>query len=442
MMNFEDLKLIPTLLMAVKTEGYEEPTPIQEQAIPHVLAGSDLLGCAQTGTGKTAAFALPILQRLCARGVPDGKRPIRVLTLTPTRELAAQIGASFATYGRNTGLRCAVIFGGVNQRPQTAALERGVDILVATPGRLLDLVYQGLIDFYALEVFVLDEADRMLDMGFINDVRKIVSFLPEKRQTLFFSATLPPEIRKLAANILTDPVNVAVMPPCTTVDLVDQFVYFVDRTQKPELLAHLFRNQDFRRVLIFTRTKHGADKVARLLDRSRVRTMAIHGNKTQSARELALDSFKRGRIRALVATDIASRGIDVDDVTHVINYDLPNEPESYVHRIGRTARAGAAGVAISLCDSSERPWLADIERLIRKRITHKEADLFKSSHPAPPPTNLESRGPQQGAGGQYRAGGSAPRRTSGRPGGGMGGRGGGYGGRRNPNVPSPRMKSR
>ncbi|HOX28551.1 MAG TPA: DEAD/DEAH box helicase, partial [bacterium] len=365
MTGFEDLKLIDPLLKAVKTEGYESPTPIQEQAIPIVVTGRDLLGCAQTGTGKTAAFALPILQRLYRGGTPEGKRPIRALTLTPTRELAAQIGESFSAYGRHTGLRCAVVFGGVGQAPQAAALRRGVDILVATPGRLLDLVYQGLIDFGALEVFVLDEADRMLDMGFITDVQRIVSLLPEKRQTLFFSATMPAQIRSLANNILNDPEYMAVAPPCSTVEMVDQSAYFVEKPQKPDLLAHLFKNNELRRVLIFTRTKYGADKVARHLTRNRVRAAAIHGDKTQNARTAALDAFKRGRVRALVATDIASRGIDVEDVTHVINYDLPNEPDSYVHRIGRTARAGAEGAAISFCDSSERAFLADIERTIR-----------------------------------------------------------------------------
>jgi len=413
-MNFEELKLIPQLLKAVKAEGYEEPTPIQVKAIPHVLEGRDILGCAQTGTGKTAAFALPILQQICARRSTNGKRPIRALTLTPTRELAAQIGESFEAYARNTDIRVAVVFGGVSQRPQTVALEHGIDILVATPGRLLDLAYQGLIDFYALEIFVLDEADRMLDMGFIKDVKQIVSLLPEKRQTLFFSATMPPEITGLAEDILRDPVWVSVAPPSTTIDLTEQSVYFVERQDKPRLLAHLFKNPDFRRVLIFTRTKHGADKVARHLSRCRVNTMAIHGNKSQSARENALDAFKQDRIRALVATDIASRGIDVSNVTHVINYDLPDEPENYVHRIGRTGRAGVEGIAVALCDSSERDYLADIERLIRKHIRHETDNPYKSPLPPPPPTDLEKRAQQ----GQRSRTGNTPGKTYGRNGGG------------------------
>ena len=394
MKSFEELQLIRPLLNAVKTEGYENPTPIQEQAIPHVLSGKDLLGCAQTGTGKTAAFALPILQRLCAEPPPKGRRPIRVLALTPTRELASQIGDSFAAYGRNTGLRHAVVFGGVSQNPQAAALDRGVDILVATPGRLLDLTNQGMIKYNALEVFVLDEADRMLDMGFINDVRKIIRSLPEKRQTLFFSATMPPEIRSLADSILHDPVQVAVAPPATTVDLVEQSVYFVEKPEKIKLLLHLFRNPDLGRVLIFTRTKHGADKVTRLLERNRVSARAIHGNKSQGAREDALDMFKRGRVRALVATDIASRGIDIENVTHVVNYDLPNEPESYVHRIGRTARAGAAGAAISFCAMDERPFLVDIERLTKKWIRQEDENPYRSPMTPPQPTDLDPRSRQ------------------------------------------------
>ena len=440
MLNFEDLKLIPTLLQEVKNEGYETPTPIQEQAIPQVLSGRDLLGCAQTGTGKTAAFALPILQLLSSRRPPKGRRPVRVLTLTPTRELAAQIGDSFAAYGRNTGLRHTVVYGGVSQRPQAAALERGVDILVATPGRLLDLVGQGMIDFRALEVFVLDEADRMLDMGFIHDVQKIVGLLPRQRQTLFFSATLPEEICRLADNILNDPVRVDAEPPCSTVDLTDQSVFFVDKPNKPRLLAHLFRNPELRRVLIFTRTKHGADKVARHLARCGVMTMAIHGNKSQSAREQALESFKQGRIRALVATDIASRGIDVDNVTHVINYDIPDEQESYVHRIGRTGRAGAAGIAMSFCDTGERDCLVDIERLIKKQIRHEADHPHKSALPPPPPTNLERRVPQAG----LIHTGNAPGGTSGRyrSGQSRGRNSGGYGGRRRPHSPKQETRSR
>ncbi|MFA6450111.1 MAG: DEAD/DEAH box helicase [bacterium] len=443
-MNFEELNLISPLLKAVKAEGYETPTPIQEQAIPHVLAGKDILGCAQTGTGKTAAFALPILQKLCEKQSPIG-RPIRALTLTPTRELASQIGDSFATYGKNTGLRHLVIFGGVNQRPQAAALHRGVDILIATPGRLLDLTYQGLINYYALEVFVLDEADRMLDMGFIHDVRKIVDLLPEKRQTLFFSATMPNEIKKFADNILHDAVQVAVAPPCSTVDLIDQSVFFVERMDKPNLLAHLMKDPKFNRVLIFTRTKHGADKVASNLGRNNIRAEAIHGNKAQNARERALDMFKQGRIRALVATDIASRGIDVENISHVINYDLPNESESYVHRIGRTGRAGAAGAAIAFCDSTERPFLVDIERLIKKRIPHAIANPFRSHISPPSPTDLEPRRQTHGNfNSGYRPVLSPAERSGGsRRGGGSGFKGDGYNKQRSSSRPVNRgMKSK
>lgn len=418
MLNFEELNLIAPLLDAVKMEGYEEPTPIQEQAIPHVLSGRDVLGCAQTGTGKTAAFVLPILQRLCQSPSPKGKRPIRVLTLTPTRELAAQIGDSFAAYGRNTNLKHAVIFGGVNQKPQAAALERGVDILVATPGRLLDLTWQGLIDYYALDVFVLDEADRMLDMGFINDVRKIVDLLPEQRQTLFFSATMPDEIRRLADNILYDPVSVAVAPPCSTVDLIEQSVYFVEKPDKLNLLGHLFKDRSLKRVLIFSRTKHGADKITRQLAKFHVHAAAIHGNKAQNARLIALDDFKRGRVRALVATDIASRGIDVDDISHVINFDLPNEPESYVHRIGRTGRAGCTGNALSFCDTTERPFLRDIERLIKMNIRHEEDYPYASPIAPPKPTDFSQRS------------GQAVHSMYGKPNRPSSGRRGGYGNRR------------
>jgi ATP-dependent RNA helicase RhlE len=389
-MSFEQLKLIEPLLRAVRSEGYTEPTPIQVQAIPHLLAGRDLLGCAQTGTGKTAAFALPILQRLAAVPRPQGT-PIRVLVLAPTRELATQIGESFDAYGRYTGLKQATIFGGVGQNPQVERLRRGVDILVATPGRLLDLMGQGFVRLNRLEVLVLDEADRMLDMGFIHDVRRIVAALPARRQTLLFSATMPAEIRELAASILRDPVNVAVTPVASTVDTVHQSVFFVEKADKPALLQHLLRDRSIQRVLVFTRTKHGANKVVSQLNRASIYAEAIHGNKSQSARERALANFKTGKTRVLVATDIAARGIDVENITHVINYDLPNEPETYVHRIGRTARAGASGYAFSFCNTEEREYLRDIERLIQMRVPVEANNPFASRLAPPPPTDLTRR---------------------------------------------------
>ncbi|WP_437627266.1 DEAD/DEAH box helicase [Sorangium sp. So ce1151] len=366
-MQFADLKLIEPLLRAIEAEGYSTPTPIQEQAIPPILEGNDVLGCAQTGTGKTAAFALPILQRLAQGGAP-GQRGLRVLVLTPTRELAAQVGESFITYGKNLGLRTAVIFGGVGQRPQVEALRRGVDVLVATPGRLLDLCSQGIAPFGRLETLVLDEADRMLDMGFIHDIRRVLAMLPERRQTLLFSATMPPDIQKLANSILRRPVKVEVARVATTAENIDQRVVFVERSDKRAMLEHVLKDPALRRAIVFTRTKHGANRVVQQLSRARIEAVAIHGNKSQGARERALASFKQGTTSVLVATDIAARGIDIDDISHVINYDLPNIPESYVHRIGRTARAGASGVALSFCDSEERTYLADIERLIQKRL--------------------------------------------------------------------------
>jgi ATP-dependent RNA helicase RhlE len=368
-MQFSDLKLIEPILRAVAAEGYDVPTPIQEQAIPHVLEGRDLLGCAQTGTGKTAAFALPILQRL-AEGAQSqaARRPIRVLVLTPTRELAAQIDESFATYGRHLRLRHTVIFGGVSQRPQEQALAAGPDILVATPGRLLDLCSQGKVSLRDLQIFVLDEADRMLDMGFIHDVRRIIALLPERRQTLFFSATMPPDIQELSARILVNPARVAVTPVASTAEKIRQSVCFVDGADKRALLERVLGDPAIKRALVFTRTKHGANRVAAQLARARIGAEAIHGNKSQNARERALASFKRGDTRVLVATDIAARGIDVEGISHVINFDLPEVPESYVHRIGRTARAGASGEALSFCNGEERPLLYAIERLIRMRI--------------------------------------------------------------------------
>ena len=353
---------------ALTEAGYITPTPIQSQAIPLLMEGRDLLGIAQTGTGKTAAFALPILDRLGRRRRKSPPRNTRVLVLTPTRELASQINDSFAKYGRHLRLSRSVVYGGVGQQPQVRALARGVDILVATPGRLIDLMNQKHVYIDKLEVFVLDEADRMLDMGFIHDIRRVISYLPENRQTLLFSATMPKDISVLAEGLLKDPKRVEVTPPASTVDRVDQRVMFVDKPNKRHLLQSILAQVDVRRVLVFTRTKHGADKVTRELEMRAIKAVAIHGNKSQGAREKALGDFRAGRVRVLVATDIAARGIDVVGISHVINYDLPNEPESYVHRIGRTARASADGTAISFCDAEERPYLRDIERLTHRPV--------------------------------------------------------------------------
>ena len=368
MISFEQLHLLPLLLRAIKEEGYQIPTPIQSQAIPSALEGRDILGCAQTGTGKTAAFALPILQRLERYQRDGGKRPIRALILTPTRELALQIEESFGAYGRHMNLRHAVVFGGVSQAPQVEALRRGVDILAATPGRLWDLMNQGYIRLDRVEIFVLDEADRMLDMGFVNDVKRIVAKLPQKKQTLFFSATMPPEIMELVDSLLRDPMKVEVTPQSSTVDLIDQSVYFVDKKNKRRLLIHLLQRPEVTSALVFTRTKHGADRVTRELGRANIKAQAIHGDKSQNARQRALQNFKSGRIQVLVATDIAARGIDVEEISHVFNYDLPNIPETYVHRIGRTGRAGMRGTAISFCDGEEKAYLADIEKTIGKQV--------------------------------------------------------------------------
>ena len=365
-MTFKQLELIEPILKALEEEGYQIPTPIQAKAIPVVLHGRDLFGCAQTGTGKTAAFCLPIIQYIANH--PDRHHPIRALILTPTRELAIQNSDCLKAYGKYTALRSAVIFGGVGQKPQTDALERGVDVLIATPGRLLDLIGQGFISLKSLTCFVLDEADRMLDMGFIHDIRRILPLLPVKRQSLFFSATMPPEIEKLADSILHNPAKVEVTPPATTVDSIDQSLYYIDRGDKPELLKSLLSDKSLESVLVFTRTKHGADKVARFLNSSGIGAEAIHGNKTQNARQRALTNFKDHTTRVLIATDIAARGIDVDHLSHVINYELPNEPETYIHRIGRTGRAGNSGVALSFCDAEEMPFLKDITKLIGKQI--------------------------------------------------------------------------
>jgi ATP-dependent RNA helicase RhlE len=370
MNKFEDLGLAEPILRAVRAEGYETPTPIQAQAITHVLAGRDLMGCAQTGTGKTAAFALPTLHRLGQNEcrVNGRGRKIRALVLSPTRELASQIGASFRTYGRHLALRHTLVYGGVSQNPQVRTLNGGVDILVATPGRLLDLMNQGFIDLAKVEVLILDEADQMLDMGFIHDLRKIVAKVPQTRQTLMFSATMPGEIRKLASAWLRDPVTVQVAHVSAPAEKIEQSVYFVEQRNKPHLLAHYLKETASKRTLVFTRTKHGADKVVRHLSKAGIRAEAIHGNKSQAARERALHSFKSQHPPVLVATDIASRGLDIDNVSHVVNFDLPMTPEIYVHRIGRTGRAGASGVAVTFCDRDERSMLKSIERLTRQTL--------------------------------------------------------------------------
>ncbi|HEX4110988.1 MAG TPA: DEAD/DEAH box helicase [Stellaceae bacterium] len=367
--SFSTLGLAEPLLLALQQQDYRQPTPIQAQAIPHLLAGRDMLGIAQTGTGKTAAFALPMLQRLAAAPAPYRRNAMRALILTPTRELAIQIADAVRAYGRQLHLRTTVIVGGVNQRPQAEALARGLDIVIATPGRLLDLIDQGHARLDGVEMLVLDEADRMLDLGFIHPIRKIAAKLPKARQSLLFSATMPHDVEHLAQSLLRDPVRVEVTPAATTVDRVEQRVMFVAANDKRAALTDLLRDASIERALVFTRTKHGADRVAQHLERGGLRAGTIHGNKSQNARQRALGDFRDGRTRVLVATDIAARGIDIDGITHVVNFELPNVPESYVHRIGRTARAGAAGVAISFCDASERPFLRDIEKLTRQKLT-------------------------------------------------------------------------
>jgi ATP-dependent RNA helicase RhlE len=380
-MQFAELGLIPPIAQAVAGQGYEKPTPIQAQAIPHVLAGRDLLGLAQTGTGKTAAFALPILQRLAHIAPGRGHRYIRCLVLTPTRELAAQIGESFTTYGAHLPLRTTVIFGGVGEHPQKQALRNGIDILVATPGRLLDLCGQGLVDLKQLEVFVLDEADRMLDMGFIHDVKRVINMLPSRRQTLFFSATMPREAQELADRLLYQPETVAVVPPSTTAERVEQEAFLVEKADKRSLLVEVLRDTSMKRVLVFSRTKHGANRIAEHLEKAGIGAEAIHGNKSQNARERALSNFKSGRIRVLVATDIAARGIDIDDVTHVVNFDVPEVPETYVHRIGRTARAGASGMAMTFIEHEERQDWRNIVKLTRQDIPIVDGHPYQSRVP-------------------------------------------------------------
>ncbi|NQV58325.1 MAG: DEAD/DEAH box helicase [Alphaproteobacteria bacterium] len=398
MTDFAGLKLAQPILRAITDEGYTIPTPIQIKSIPPLLEGRDLLGVAQTGTGKTAAFALPLLHRLAgeagnAAGKLQPNKP-RALILAPTRELAGQINDSLRSYSRHLDLRTAVIFGGVSARPQIQALTRGVHVLVATPGRLLDLMNQGKVRLDAVEVLILDEADRMLDMGFVRDVKKIVAAVPARRQTALFSATMPSSVQSLASGLLNDPVRVEAAPAATTAEKVTQKIFFVPKEKKRALLSELLKDKDIERVLIFTRTKHGANRVARHLQENGVHSDAIHGNKAQNARQRALDGFRSGSIRALVATDIAARGIDVDGVTHVINFELPNEPESYVHRIGRTARAGAAGIAISFCDHEERGYLRDIEKTIRQSVPVIEDHPYHSAEIANAPDSGK-RSPQQ-----------------------------------------------
>ena len=399
-MKFSELNLIDPILKALHEEGYETPTPIQQQAIPPLLQGKDLLGCAQTGTGKTAAFAIPIIQLLYNSRETERKRKLTsTLILTPTRELAIQIGESFAAYGKYTGLKHAVIFGGVSQHGQTNALKYGIDILIATPGRLLDLLNQGFVDLNHIKFFVLDEADRMLDMGFVHDVKKVLTKLPRQRQSLFFSATMPDVITKLADTILHNPTRVEVTPVSSTADTIQQGVYFVDKGNKKLLLIDLLKNQDMKSVLVFARTKHGCDRIARDLVKHGFKVAAIHGDKSQNARQHALSDFKAGKIRTLIATDIAARGIDVDNLSHVINYEMPNVPETYVHRIGRTGRAGANGVAYSFCDAEEKPYLKDIQKLIGKALPVIEDHDYpmKDFNPTPAPKQQQERRAEGGA---------------------------------------------
>lgn len=427
--TFDELGLNNTLLSAVKREGYTEPTPVQVQCIPSLLEGRDVLGIAQTGTGKTAAFALPVLQ-IMSRTPPARRRVIRALVLSPTRELAAQIDERFAAYSSEMDLRHRVIFGGVNQNPQVRALQKGLDVLVATPGRLLDLVGQGHIDLSSVEFFVLDEADRMLDMGFIHDIKKVLKLLPKKRQNLLFSATMPDSIATLAGSFLRDVVTVDVSPETITVDRIEQHVMFMRKADKRRALVDLIIDQQVHCGIVFTRTKHGANRLVKQLDQAGIDAAAIHGNKSQGARTRALSAFKKGDIPILVATDIASRGIDVDGITHVFNYDLPNEPESYVHRIGRTARAGRSGVAYGFCDESEAGYLVGIERLIEQSIPVIEDHEFHYEGARPKPGQKPGKIKQKGSSqGQSRGrGGGGNRGGGGRGGGGNRGGGGGRGG--------------
>jgi ATP-dependent RNA helicase RhlE len=395
-MTFEKLGLSEELLRSVRETGYTSPTPIQAQAIPAILEGNDVMAAAQTGTGKTAGFTLPLLQLLNEKPPVKNNRA-RALVLTPTRELAAQVQESVFTYGKHLHLRSAVVFGGVKINPQMMKLRRGVDVLVATPGRLLDLFQQRAINFNDIEILVLDEADRMLDMGFIHDIKKIMALLPKQRQTLMFSATFSPEIRQLAKGIINNPVEIDVAPRNSTVETISQIVYPVDKTRKTDLLSHLIRKENWYQVLVFSRTKHGSDKLVKRLSRDNIHAAAIHGNKSQAQRTKALDSFKKNKIQILVATDIAARGIDIDQLSHVVNFDLPNVPEDYVHRIGRTGRAGASGQAISLVSADEAKQLQDIERLIKRKIEREEIETFEPQHIVPESVSGKSSRNKQGA---------------------------------------------
>jgi ATP-dependent RNA helicase RhlE len=398
-MTFENLNIIEPILQALITEGYTNPTPIQEQAIPIILRKKDLLGCAQTGTGKTAAFAIPIMQLLNEKlKGNDVKKNIKCLVLTPTRELAIQIGDSFSNYGKNLNIKNKVIFGGVNQKSQVNAIRAGIDVLIATPGRLLDLMNQGFISLKNVEYLVLDEADRMLDMGFVHDVKRIIAKVPTERQTLFFSATMPKDIVQLANSILNNPEKVEVTPVSSTAETINQCVYFIDKENKKKLLIDLLQDKSIERVLMFMRTKHGADKIVKDLHAAGIKAQAIHGNKPQNARQTALSNFKMKLTRVLVATDIAARGIDIDELTHVINYELPNIPESYVHRIGRTGRAGASGTAIAFCDYEEKAYLMDIEQVIGIRIYEVDEHPYPMKNFTIPKKEVRSARPQRSFG--------------------------------------------
>ncbi len=389
-MEFEKLNIIPPILRALREKGYETPTPIQKQSINAILQKRDILGCAQTGTGKTAAFSIPTLQLLHEeQKFEQGRKKIKSLIVTPTRELAIQIGESIEGYGKYLKVEHTVIFGGVKQYAQTKKLQRGIDILVATPGRLLDLINQRYVDLGHIKIFTLDEADRMLDMGFINDIKKIIARLPAKKQSLFFSATMPPTIVDLTNKLLVNPVKVAVAPVSSTAENVEQALYHVDKKNKKNLLLHVLQNKDIESALIFTRTKHGANKVTKFINQAGINAEAIHGNKAQNARQRALQNFKSKRTKVLVATDIASRGIDIDELSHVINYEIPNIPETYVHRIGRTGRAGASGIALSFCDWEEKAYLKDLEKLIKKPIPVIEGHPFPLS--STPPRSIKPK---------------------------------------------------
>ena len=383
--GFDALNLSEPICRAVRGEKYDTPTPIQQKAIPHLLQGRDLLGCAQTGTGKTAAFALPILQRLSEKRSAPGSKGPRALILTPTRELASQISVSFRVYGKHLNLKHAVVYGGVSPKPQISALRRGIDILIATPGRMIDLYQQRCLRLDQIEIFVLDEADRMLDMGFLPDIKKIYAMTPDNRQSMLFSATLPDDILRLTKQFLNDPIKVSVNPPASTVDRIEQRVLFVDRENKGALLESVLQEDSIHRVLVFSRTKHGANRIVKNLGKAQIKADSIHGNKSQAARMDALRKFRAGKVRVLVATDIASRGLDVEGITHVINYELPNEAESYVHRVGRTARAGATGVALSFCDAGEKGYLHNIERTINRVVTVIDDHPFHSESIASKP---------------------------------------------------------